>query len=105
MKVRHASDDDVLFAECDGCGGSIASTGSDWWHVHTADVIGNDPHEATPAADTVRTVATSIPAGTFSGGTLTLAANGAFSTAQDGVTLAVGDKFILPEGKIKTMVV
>jgi hypothetical protein len=55
--------------------------------------------------DTVRAVATSFPAGTFSGGVLTLTATGAFSTAQDGVTLAVGDKFILPAGTITTLVV
>jgi hypothetical protein len=64
--------------------------------------------EALPAAtrdDTVRAVATSLPAGTFSGGVLTLTATGAFSTAQDGVTLAVGDKFIIPAGTITTLVV
>lgn len=55
--------------------------------------------------DTVRTVATSLPAGTFSGGVLTLTATGAFSTAQDGVTLAVGDKFIIPAGTIGSLTV
>ncbi len=63
---------------------------------------------ATPGAtadDTVRAVATSFPAGTFSGGVLTLTATGAFSTAQDGVTLAVGDKFILPAGTIGSLTV
>lgn len=64
--------------------------------------------QATPgytSDDTVRAVATSLPAGTFSGGVLTLTATGAFSTAQDGVTLAVGDKFIIPAGTITTLVV
>jgi len=64
--------------------------------------------QATPGStsdDDVRTVATSLPAGTFSGGVLTLTATGAFSTAQDGVTLAVGDKFIIPVGTITTLVV
>lgn len=60
---------------------------------------------AATSDDTVRAVATSCPAGTFSGGVLTLTATGAFSTAQDGVTLAVGDKFILPAGTITTLVV
>jgi hypothetical protein len=55
--------------------------------------------------DSVRAVATSLPAGTFAAGVLTLTATGAFSTAQDGVTLAVGDKFILPVGTITTLVV
>lgn len=55
--------------------------------------------------DTVRAVATSIPAGTITNGVYTATANGAFSTAQDGVTLAVGDKFILPAGTITTLVV
>ncbi len=55
--------------------------------------------------DTVRAVATNMPAGTFSGGVLTITATGAFSTAQDGVTLAVGDKFILPAGTIGSLTV
>jgi len=53
--------------------------------------------------DTARAVATSLPAGTFSAGVLTLTATGAFSTAQDGVTLAVGDKFVIPVGTITTL--
>lgn len=55
--------------------------------------------------DTVRAVATSLPAGTFAAGVLTLTATGAFSTAQDGVTPAVGDKFLIPAGTITTLVV
>ena len=55
--------------------------------------------------DTVRFVATSLPAATFAAGVLTLTATGAFSTAQDGVTPAVGDKFVLPAGIITTLVV
>lgn len=54
---------------------------------------------------TARTVATSIPAGTITAGVYTASANAAFSTAQDGVTMAVGDIFILPEGTITTLVV
>lgn len=52
-----------------------------------------------------RAVATSLPAGTFSGGVLTLTATGAFSTAQDGVTLEVGDIVNLPLGTITTLTV
>lgn len=55
--------------------------------------------------DSARTVATSIPAGTITGGVYTATATGAFSTAQDGVTLVVGDKFVLPAGTITTLVV
>lgn len=55
--------------------------------------------------DSAAYVATSIPAGTFSGGVLTLTATGAFSTTQDGQTPALGDKFILPVGTVTTLVV
>ncbi len=55
--------------------------------------------------DTARAVATSLPAGTFASGVLTLTATGAFSTAQDGATLAVGDKLLIPVGTITTLVV
>jgi len=63
--------------------------------------------EATPGATSdlgARAVATSLPAGSFSGGVYTATANGAMGT-QDGVTMAVGDILFLPAGTLTTLVV
>ena len=56
------------------------------------------------ADDTAQYVATNIPAGTFSGGVFTATATGAFPT-QDGVTVALGDKMVIPPGTITTQAV
>jgi hypothetical protein len=56
------------------------------------------------ADDSARAVATNLAAGSFSGGVWTATANGALAT-QDGVTLAVGDKIVLPLGTLTTLVV
>jgi len=55
--------------------------------------------------DTVAYVATNLPAGAFSGGVYTATANGAFSTAQDGVTPALNDKIMVPPGTIGSLTV
>lgn len=64
-----------------------------------------DPLPAATQDLTARAVATSVAAGSFSGGVLTATANGAFGT-QDGVaTLAVGDTVVLPVGTIGSLTV
>lgn len=89
-----------------GTGRVALKTGELWRVLYELYSAGQGPGTAVfTSNDDVRAVATSLPAGTFSGGVLTLTATGAFSTAQDGVTLAVGDKFIIPAGTITTLVV
>jgi hypothetical protein len=51
----------------------------------------------TDVAFTARAVATSLGANTLSAGTLTVTANGALAS-QDGLSMAVGDVLLLPEG-------
>lgn len=94
-------------AAVDPTTGRVALKSGELWRVlYEFFSAGQGPGAAARTSDdTVRTVATSLPAGTFAGGVLTLTATGAFSTAQDGVTLAVGDKFIIPAGTITTLVV
>lgn len=52
--------------------------------------------------DSARAVATNLAAGSFSAGVWTATANGALAT-QDGVTMAVGDKIVLPPGTLTTL--
>ena len=94
-------------AAVDPTTGRVAvKTGELWRVLYEFFSAGQGPGAAARTSDdTVRTVATSLPAGTFAAGVLTLTALGAFSIAQDGVTLAVGDKFIIPTGTITTLVV
>lgn len=55
--------------------------------------------------DSAAYVATSLPAGTFSGGVFTATTPGAFSTAQDGVTPALNDKVLVPPGVLGSLTV
>jgi hypothetical protein len=56
------------------------------------------------AEGVARGVATNLEAGAFSAGVFTATANGALAT-QDGLTIAVNDVLVLPEGTLTTLVV